>query len=67
MLGEGWGRACERAGLRQFDLAVALGDRYDKTMIPHVESGRSALLMDEAVKAVPKLGVSLDYLVGPDG
>ena len=33
-------------------------------MISHVESRHSALLMDGAVKAAPKLGVSLDYLVG---
>ncbi len=56
--------ARKRAGLRQVDLAVALGDRYDQTMISHVESGHSALLMDGAVKAARKLGVSLDYLVG---
>ncbi len=56
--------ARKRASLRQVDLAVALGDRYDQTMISHVESGHSALLMDGAVKAARKLGVSLDYLVG---
>ena len=56
--------ARKRAGLRQVDLADALGDRYDQTMISHVESGHSALLMDGAVKAARKLGVSLDYLVG---
>ena len=46
------------------DLAAALGDRYDQTMISHVESGHSALLMDGAVKAAHKLDVSLDNLVG---
>lgn len=57
-------KARKRAGLRQVDLAAALGDRYDQTMISHVESGHSALLLDGAVKAARKLGVSLDYLVG---
>ena len=46
------------------DLVVALGDRYDQTMISHVESGHSALLLDGAVKEARNLGVSLGYLVG---
>ena len=50
------------AGQRQVDLAVALGDRYDQTMIFHVESGHSALLLVGAVKAARKLGVSLDLV-----
>lgn len=64
MRGKRLAKARKRAGLRQVDLAAALGDRYDQTMISHVESGHSALLMDGAVKAARKLGVSLDYLVG---
>ena len=56
--------ARKRAGLRQVDLAATLGDRYDQTMISHVESGHSALLLDGVVKAARTLGVSLDYLVG---
>ena len=64
MQGERLAAARKRAGLRQVDLAAALGDRYDQTMISHVESGYSAMLLDGAVKAARKLGVSLDYLVG---
>ena len=48
--------ARKRAGLRQVDLAAALGHRYDQTMISHVESGHSSLLLDGAVKAARELG-----------
>ena len=64
MLGERLSEARKRAGLSQFQLAVALGDRYDRTMIGHVEHNRSGLLLDGAVKAAKALGVSLDFLVG---
>ena len=56
--------ARKQAGLMQVELAVALGDRYDHTMISHVERGRSALLLDGAVNAAKVLNVSLDYLTG---
>ncbi len=64
MLGERLAAARKQAGLMQVELAVALGDRYDQTMISHVEAGRSALLLDGAVNAARELGVSLDYLTG---
>ena len=64
MLGQRLAEARKRAGLMQVELAVALGDRYDQTMISHVERGRSALLLDGAVQAASELDVSLDYLVG---
>ncbi len=51
------------ASLRQVDLATALGDLNDHTMISHVESGHSARLLDGLVKAASELSVSLDYLV----
>ena len=54
----------KRVRLTQVQLAVALGDRYDHTMISHVEAGRSALLFDGATKAARELNVSLDYLAG---
>ena len=50
--------------MTQVELAVELGDRYDKSMISHVENGRTALLLDGAVNAAKALRVSLDYLVG---
>ena len=54
----------KRAGLTQVQLAVALGGRYDHTMISHAEAGRSSLLFDGATEAARELGVSLDYLAG---
>ena len=54
----------KRVRLTQVQLAVALGDRYDHTMISHVEAGRSALLFDGATKAARELNISLDYLAG---
>ena len=64
MLGERLAAARKHAGLSQFQLAVKLGDRYDRSMIGHVEHNRSALLFDGAVNAARELDVSLDYLAG---
>ena len=54
----------KRAGLAQAELAAALGDRYDHSMISHVESNRKVLRFDGVVKAAHVLGVSIDYLAG---
>lgn len=64
MLGERLKAARQRAGLRQVELAAALGDRYDHSVISAVEHGRSVLRYEGLVKAAQTLGVSLDYLVG---
>ena len=64
MIGERLAKARKAAGMAQVELAAALGDRYDNTMISHVEHGRSSLLLDGAVRAAKELGVSLDYLTG---
>ena len=58
------GGAQEGGGLSQRELAVELGDRYDRSMIGHVERGRRGLLMDGAIRAAKVLNVSLDYLTG---
>ena len=50
--------------MAQVDLAVALGDRYNHSVISKVEHGKSALRLEGAVKAAQTLGVSLDYLTG---
>ena len=50
--------------MAQADLAVELGDRYNRQMVSHVENGRSSLLFDGAVRAARVLGVSLDWLAG---
>ena len=50
--------------MSQGQLAVALGPRYDQSMISHVEAGRSKLAVDGLTTAALVLGVSLDYLLG---
>ena len=50
--------------LSQVDLAVGMGDRYDQTMISHVESGRSGLVADGIARAALVLNTSADYLLG---
>ena len=64
LMGERLKEARVRAGLKQVELAAALGDRYDQTMISSVERGRSGLKVDGLVKACQALGVSVDYLLG---
>ena len=54
--------ARKKAGLTQWELAVALGDRYSQSMISNAERGRSSLLLEGAKKAAEVLNVSLDYL-----
>ena len=43
---------------------MELGERYDRTMIGHVEHDRSAMLLDGAVRAARTLDTSIDYLAG---
>ena len=54
----------KRAGLSQHRFAIELGERYDQSMISHIESGRSGLVRDGLVKAAQVLDVSVDYLLG---
>ena len=51
-------------GLSQLQLAAAMGDRYNRQMISHVEHGRSALLFEGVIQAARVLGVSVDWLAG---
>ena len=64
MVGERLVQSRRRAGLTQTQLAVALGERYNGSMISMVEHNHSSLLLDGAVRAARELGVSLDYLTG---
>ena len=64
MVGERLRLARRRAGMRQGDLAAALGDRYDHSVISKVERNLSALLDDGLAKAAQALDVSTDYLLG---
>ena len=64
MLGKRLAAARKQAGLTQVELAVELGDRYDRSMISIVEHNRSALLADGLTSAAKALNVSADYLLG---
>ena len=56
--------ARKRAGLTQDDLAAALSDRYDRTMISKVERGHTSLLSDGLIDVARTLNVSTDWLLG---
>ena len=64
MLGERLTSARKRVGMSQRQLAAAMGERYDQTMISHVEKGRSGFVRDGLSKVAGILGVSIDYLLG---
>ena len=57
-------RARTAADMWQADLAAAMGERYDQTIVSAVEHGRSSLRLDGLAKAAVALGVSTDYLLG---
>ena len=63
-IGERLAEARKRAGLRQVELAVAMGERYDQTVISAVENNRSRLRYEGLFRAAQELGISLDYLFG---
>ena len=63
MLGDRLSAARKSKSLTQWDLAVALGDRYTQSMISAVERGHSSLSLDGAANAAKELEVSLDWLV----
>lgn len=56
--------ARKRAGLTQDELAAALSDRYDRTMISKVERGHASLLSDGLIDVARALNVSTDWLLG---
>ena len=64
VLGARIAAARKRAGLRQIDLAAALGERYDHTVVSAIEHGRSSIRLDGLVRASLALDVSVDYLLG---
>ena len=64
MLGERLADARRRKGMTLTDLAVALGDRYDHSVLSRVEGNKSSLRLDGLVRAAQELGVSTDYLLG---
>jgi transcriptional regulator with XRE-family HTH domain len=64
MLGNRLASLRKQLGYSQVELAAALGDRYDQTVISRVETGRTGMLADGLIKAAAVLGVSVDYLLG---
>ena len=64
MIGGRLAQARKRKGLAQVELAIAMGDRYDQSVISAVEHNRSSLRSDGLVNAAKELEVSLDYLFG---
>ena len=64
MLAERLARSRRRAGLKQVELAVALGDRYNQQMVSMVESGQRQLRLPGLAAAARELSVSTDYLLG---
>ena len=64
MLSDRLASARKRASLSQRQLAAKMGGRYDRTMISHVETGKSGLVGDGLSRAAMVLGVSIDYLFG---
>ncbi len=64
MIGERLLESRQRAGLTQTQLAVALGERYNGSMVSLVEHDHRKLRFDGAVNAARELSVSLDYLAG---
>ncbi len=57
-------KARKRAGLTQDELAAALCDRYDRTMISKVERGHASMLSDGLAAVARELNVSADWLLG---
>lgn len=64
MLGPRLREARRSAGLKQVELAVAIGDGYTQSMISMIECGQRPIRFIAAVRAARTLGVSLDYLAG---
>lgn len=67
MLGKQLRRARIKAGLRQVDLAVVIGNGYDHTVISAIERGRCSMRIEALKRAADTLGVTTDYLVGRRG
>lgn len=62
MLGKRLAEARRRAGVTQVDLAVAI-DRH-RTLISHIEAGRSGKFAEGLGTVARELGVSVDWLLG---
>ena len=59
--------ARRRVGMKQVDLAVAIGDGISQSMVSMIETGQNQQSFARAAKAAKALHVSLDYLAGFTG
>ena len=64
MIGERLAAARKLKGLKQSELAAAIGNRYNQSVISKAEAGLTDLLFDGATAVARKLDVSLDWLAG---
>jgi phage repressor protein C with HTH and peptisase S24 domain len=67
MIGERLAVARRLKGLKQSELAAAIGDRYNQSVISKAEAGLTDLLFEGATAAARTLDVSLDWLAGLSG
>ena len=54
----------KRRGIKQVDLAAAMGADYTQSTLAHVERGSRGISLERLIGAAIELGVSLDYLAG---
>ena len=64
MLGERLATARKWRGITLTELAAALGDRYDHSVLSRVEANKSSLRLEGLIRAAQELNVSTDYLLG---
>ena len=51
-------------GLKQVDLAAAMGVEYTQSTISHIETGRRGISVERIIDCASALGVSSDWLLG---
>ena len=51
-------------GMKQVELAAAMGTNYAQSTLAHVETGRSGISIERAADCARALEVSLDWLCG---
>ena len=56
--------ARKEAGLKQAELAAALGERFDHSRISKIEHGHGSMRIDTLKKVAKELEVSTDFLLG---
>ena len=64
VLGERVSERRKSLGMKQVDLAAAMGTDYAQSTVAHVETGRSGISIERAADCARVLRVSLDWLCG---